>query len=559
MRKRWLALALASAMAASVCACGSGDAVKEAETTAAPTAKAETATTVATTAAGAEPVEADKPLYPLVAEGEEVTLVGAVIEANTSVSDDRLIWQAVEELTGVNIEWEFIDKDSLNTYLAGSDWPDFFITYSADDINDALMYDYGVLGGRFVNILDHLDDMPWYTQFLEDYPEAKKAFTESNGEMYEFPGVDKMVTAVYSRPYLRTDVLEEAGCEVPTTVDEFYECLVKLKEYYGHEGWIYRNDRDVNTYFPILFGAFGTLTEAVFEDDGSGNVVFVRSSDQMKRYYEFMNKLYEEGLINQECFTIDAVVAKDLELNGGYAFLEYAAESIGKDQLKDGDWSYLTCLEPLTSEYDDTREVMGRMSINSKSGPYMNADSEHVDIMCKIFDMMYSTEEVAEGSGIQGMSFNYGIRGVHWDIDDNGTTYTQYWPDNYATYGDFQMSEITWNNIGRSDFLAGYVTSSEGNAKTRAEAFVDKVWPYVKPGSEVFPTSFLKFTEDEQFVIDQYWSEIKTYYTGMQAKFITGTVDIETGWDEYLKTLDDMGMDQVLEVYQASYNRWLAN
>ena len=551
MKKRTLALFLASIMALSTCACGIDKEVAESATTT--ESKVQTETVTATP----EPVEEDKPLYPLVAEGEEVTLVGAVIDANTSASEDRLVWQAVEEVTGVNIEWEFIDKESVNTYLAGSEWPDFILTANANNINDTLMYDYGVLGGRFVNILDQLENMPNFAQFLEDYPEAKKAFTESNGEMYEFPGLDSMVTAVYSRPYMRTDVLEEAGCKVPTTVDEFYDCLVKLKEYYGHEGWIYRN-KDTNTFFPILFGAFGTLTEATFEDDGTGNVLFVRSSDQMKRYYEFMNKLYEEKLINQECFTIDAAVAKDLELGGGYAFLEYAAESLGKDQLKNGDFSYLTCLEPLTSEWDDTQEVMGRMTIYSRSGPYMNAESEHVDLMCKIFDIMYATEEVVEGSGLHGMSFTYGIQGEHWDFDDNGTTYTQYWPDTYKTFGNFQTSEIVWQNAGRGDALAGYVTSTEGNAKVRAEAFVEKVWPYVKNGSDVFPTSFLKFTEDEQFVIDQYWSEIQTYYKEMQAKFITGTVDIETGWDTYLKTLDDMGIAEVLKVYQAAYDRWLS-
>ena len=550
MKKRTLALLLASVMALSVCACGNDDKeVVESTTTTESTQTTES--TVETT------VEADQPLYPLVKEGEEVTLKGAVIGGGTPENKDRLVWQAVEEVTGVNIEWEFVNRETINTWLAGSEWPDFILTGNSTDINDTLMYDYGIIGGRFVNILDHLEDMPHFTQFLEDYPEARKAFTESNGEMYEFPGLDGMVTAVYSRPYMRTDVLEEAGCKIPTTVDEFYDCLVKLKEYYGHEGWLYKQN-DTNSFFPIVFGAFGTLTESVFEDDGNGNVIFVRSSDQMKLYYEFMNKLYEEKLINQECFTIDYNVAVDLEKNGGYAFLEYAAESIGKDQLKDGDFSYLTCLEPLTSEYDNTREVMGRMGIMSRSGPYMNAESEYVDLMCKVFDIMYATEEVVEGSGLHGMSFFYGIQGKHWDFDDNGTTYTQYWPDTYATFGNFQNSEIVWNNAGRGDALAGYVTSTEGNAQARAISFVEKVWPYVRNSSDVFPTNFLKFTEDEQFVIDQYWSEIKTYYNEMQAKFITGTVDIETGWDEYLKTLDDMGIAEVLKVYQAAYDRWLS-
>lgn len=216
-------------------------------------------------------------------------------------------------------------------------------------------------------------------------------------------------------------------------------------------------------------------------------------------------------------------------------------------------------MEPLTSEYDDTREVIGRMSIYSRSGPYLNAASEHVDLMCQIFDIMYATEEVEEGSGLHGVSFTYGIQGEHWDYDDNGTTYSFYWPEGYDTFGSFQNLEIVWQNAGRNTSISGYTTSTPGNNQARQQAFVEHVWPFVKNSSEVFPDSFLRFTEDEQLVIDQYWSEIQTYYVEMIAKFITGVVDLETGWDEYLKTLDAMGIDKVIEVYQAAYDRWLAN
>jgi len=42
----------------------------------------------------------------------------------------------------------------------------------------------------------------------------------------------------------------------------------------------------------------------------------------------------------------------------------------------------------------------------------------------------------------------------------------------------------------------------------------------------------------------------------MEAKFISGVVDIETGWDTYVKTLDQMGLQDVMKVYQAAYDRW---
>ena len=142
---------------------------------------------------------------------------------------DRLVWNKVSEVTGINIEWEVIDADALATYLAGGDWPDF-IHYNLDS---SMVNDYGVVGGRFVNYLDYLDLMPNLVQTFEDYPIAKKASIEINGEMYSLPGIEISATTASARPYVRTDVLDAAGLSMPTTVEEFHDALAVLKKRTG--------------------------------------------------------------------------------------------------------------------------------------------------------------------------------------------------------------------------------------------------------------------------------------------------------------------------------------
>ena len=34
---------------------------------------------------------------------------------------------------------------------------------------------------------------------------------------------------------------------------------------------------------------------------------------------------------------------------------------------------------------------------------------------------------------------------------------------------------------------------------------------------------------------------------------------VETGWDNYAKSLDNMGLQEMLAVYQAAYDTYLAN
>ena len=355
MRKRIVAMFLAAAMVLSVNACGSEPSGNESKE---PVQSSEKESTEqASTEASVTEEPKDDSLYPLV--DEPITIKGLVVDGDTSVSKERVIWNIVGELTGVNIEWEVIDKEALATYLASGNWPDI-IHYA---LSDSMVNDYGVIGGRFVNIKDYLDIMPNLAQTYEDYPELKKASTESNGEIYVLGSINKAVTNVKVRPHIRMDVLNAAGLEKPETIDEFYDVLKTLKEKNREAAWIPVLGANNSYWTPMVFSAFGTLTDMIFGDDGNGNVLFARNTDQMKHYYEFMNKLYEERLIHQESVTITSDQRKELEKNSGYvAISEQASGALTKEFFANGEIQ-LECCIPFTSEYDDTREIMEQSAL----------------------------------------------------------------------------------------------------------------------------------------------------------------------------------------------------
>ena len=167
LKTRILAASLAAATAVSMVGCGGAASSSESTSTAASTEAASEST------ATAEASEVGT--YPIVSE--PITVKGLVVGRSTNTRTDRIVWNKVSEVTGINIEWECIDEDALATYLAGSDWPDF-IHYN---LSSSLVNDYGVVGGRFVNYNDYLDYMPNLQAAMEKYPLMKKASTQSNG------------------------------------------------------------------------------------------------------------------------------------------------------------------------------------------------------------------------------------------------------------------------------------------------------------------------------------------------------------------------------------------
>ncbi len=50
-------------------------------------------------------------------------------------------------------------------------------------------------------------------------------------------------------------------------------------------------------------------------------------------------------------------------------------------------------------------------------------------------------------------------------------------------------------------------------------------------------------------------TDVGTYVEEMRAKFVTGTEDIETGWEEYVNTLKRMGIERYLEIRRSQYER----
>ena len=80
----------------------------------------------------------------------------------------------------------------------------------------------------------------------------------------------------------RWDLMQEAGIEaIPTTIDEFYDCLVKLKEHFGDQYIIfsgpYRSASEGNGtwIFPqAIAAAFGIYNDWMVDEDGNVTCVY---------------------------------------------------------------------------------------------------------------------------------------------------------------------------------------------------------------------------------------------------------------------------------------------
>lgn len=67
----------------------------------------------------------------------------------------------------------------------------------------------------------------------------------------------------------------------------------------------------------------------------------------------------------------------------------------------------------------------------------------------------------------------------------------------------------------------------------------------------------LNFSAEEQKELASLMTDINTYVSEHTQKWILGVEDCNTAFDGYLNGLKDMGLDRMLKIQQAAYERYL--
>ena len=250
--------------------------------------------------------------YPIV--NEPVTLKVAVEKHTLHGNfDDMTFFKNYEEKTGVKIEWVEIPQanhvEKVNLLLASRDLPDIFL--NGKGLTDSHIVKYG-LAGAFVPLEDLIEQFaPNITAFFEAYPDVKGAITAPDGHIYSLPALDEFTEKENKdNMFINKKWLDTLGLEVPTTTEEFYQVLKAFKEGDPNGNgvadeipWSYLNDHTVLGNMSY-FGAFGVVDDTenhlMIKDS---KPLFVPTSDGYKEGLKLLQKLYSEGLLDQETYT----------------------------------------------------------------------------------------------------------------------------------------------------------------------------------------------------------------------------------------------------------------
>lgn len=468
--------------------------------------------------------------------------------ADQAISTDLPIIQEITKRTGVNFEFvaapntEDQFREKFNVTVASGDIPDIMVSTYRDDMMKVAEQ------GTFAALDDYIDQYaPNLKKILDENPDYIRDIRASDGNIYFMPFIGAVKT--FKVWMLRGDWLDKLGLEVPVTLDNWYNVLKAFKEQdpngNGEADEIPYTTRNTQAGVLAFMEAFGIsgfeANEQFFIEDGQ--VKYAYTDPRCKEALEFINKLYSEGLIDSEYATNDTNVWLSRltnEVSGACQDTTARAYSLGtqvRAANADSD-AYFVVVAPPKGP-DGTQMTTSQMQA-IRGFTAISADSPYIKEIVQLFDYFYSEE----GS----LLMNFGIEGETYTMENGKPTYTE----NIANDSQGRSILSMLNIYGHREWAYKQDIGYE-------DALLDETYVNYRNDMEQYirPTiPALSFTEEEREVINSTYTEIQTYKDEMINKFIMGKEPLDN-FDSFVQTLKNMGIDDVLAVEQAAYDRYV--
>ncbi|WP_107841028.1 extracellular solute-binding protein [Metasolibacillus meyeri] len=464
-----------------------------------------------------------------------------------------MLWQEYEKMSNIHINWTTVQTEALaekkNLLLAAGDYPDIFFA-SAFSRTDLIKYGQQ---GVFIALNDYIDKYaPNFKKVLEEYPSVKQGITMADGNIYGFPTIydPKFDSLRVGAPWINQEWLDNLGLKSPETTEELYQVLKAFKEQdpngngiQDEQGW--GTGYGIRQHINFLRGTFGLNKQGTMNINldfkpGTEEFRFVPTTDEYKQLLQFLNRLYSEGLINQDVFTTEPQKFAAEAAKGTFGML---SEVDPKELFKLDNYVGAQVLEGPNGDRRYTAMSNGLGNL----GMFVITDKAKDPVaMVRWIDHLYGQEGTK--------MFFMGFEGVTYEEDAEGN----------FKYLDTITNNPDGKNLDQaiSDYLTwpggyypGIVTQKYfqgAEAKENSLKNAAQVMPYALNDDDIIPG--LNFTLEENDQIVTILTDIQTYIDEMAANFITGKASFDK-WDEYTKTIEKMGLEKYMKVAQSAYDR----
>lgn len=492
---------------------------------------------------------------------------GGAADFNNYLYADLKGIHAIEDATDIDIEFQVVNAPSNQEIdaqyllmLAGGTYPDV-IQYLHNE-----SYPGGVPKLHEEGVAIELNSlienyMPNLQKILKENPEIARDMKNDEGKFLYFSKLNSfskpedVLDVSYWGFLMRKDWLENVGLNYPENIDDWYKVLSAFKTQDPNgNGQQDEIPFDAGAGAASMFmTAYGVMS-GVYIDQKTGKVAYGEATPEYKEYLETMNKWYSEGLIaNIFDETGNAVPGSVTDENiyadiaGSWKGLANNWEQRLPKVLEKNPNADLVAVPWLTSTDGEKYTPNRYFSHIGREQIIITPDCEYPEAVATIIDYMYSPEGSANLTwGVEGETYSTNADGTRV-LTDYANEVIDYYDGNFPRIFSYAMSHVGFPRFDFNDF----------SASSREQQYVDacNLWAYASRAL-VYPPSIVLTSAEQEAAIGT-TTDLGQYIAEMQMKFITGEEPL-TNYDNYISTLEKMGINKLVEAYQGAYDRYLA-
>lgn len=542
-----LGLILSAAMVVGLVACGS-------EETKGTTASSETqkesvveSTTPAETSEK-EP-EVVVPTYPLDTDVEFRLWSTSALKYQSAYSsaEESPFHIGLSKNTGVDITWEFPQDgvgtgQAFNLMMTDEKLPHIIYYWPSPAeaeayINDEVIWD----------LTEYLPIYaPDYWEYINSNESLRRPTVTDSGKYYMFASsVESDYNITYMGPAVRKDWLDECGLDIPVTLENWEEMLIIFKEKYGATF----SSPKLGFGMSSGTGAYADKA-ATWYVDANGQVTFANDTEEYKAFLETMNKWYDEGLMDPDIITNDNSAIRNKCVNNEVGAM-YIGSGTFRNIIADAEAAgngaeWIGIPHPVTKEGASVTWMQTRYSDGNGMGAMITKECSEEELIV----------------ALQFLNYGYTEEGLmYWNFGDEGVSYT------LDATGKPQWTELITNSeAGANTAYKYYIGTSNSGPTIQAAGLIELLNPGVAGDAITQWTSNsvarehcmpgVALLEEENLAYTDKWTAIQTYVSENITAFIIGEQSIDK-WDDYVATLEKMGLKECRDIQQAAYDRFL--
>ncbi|MDD3333938.1 MAG: extracellular solute-binding protein [Eubacteriales bacterium] len=475
--------------------------------------------------------------------------------ANLVPVQNSLFDQMLLEKFNMVFEWEDIDSSSYDTNVrlqfASGDYPDLLMQAPEALVNEL------ALTGKILNWDQYEDRLTDYVKLFDEKTDGgwagvKKAICASDGLVYGLPAINPRQTARCW--HMRAGTLEKMGLlesadALPASVDDLVAMLEAIKaanpdsipmcpSVAGDSVWLGWD----NAY---------NVQSSYYVDPFTGEYVpYGPATDNWRAMLITLNKLYSEGIIQQDYLNTTADIVNSNITNGVY-YVNFDWAGMRTNNLNnlnsqtDPECGWVYDLKMVSANPEQGFTFIREAPYFSREMPAMTdklTDTE-IDRLLAFFNWT-ATEEASLflSWGVEGVTYTTAADGNRV-FGDEFVSFTNPSGIGVGTYTRYHQDAIPNRSIDAVIACSGTVNIELGTS-------------FTEQGYGYYPVLSFKFDADTQEEVNMLYTLINDTMNEYSNQFVMGLLDPndDAVWNEYLDALNGCGLQEWAQYYVDYYD-----